>query len=324
MTSEQKVALVETVKGTYGLNLALAAIDLPKSTWYYHQKHKTAYEEKYAYLFPILEEIARDHPAYGVPRIMPELRDEYHIDINHKVVERLLGVWDLSILRSTHRPRPSSVQKAITGAGELANLVAQMDEIGLFQVVYTDFTELLYAGGRRKAILMPLIGHVSKMAFGWAVGHNRGTLLALQAWERAKETFRQMGISYTGMIVHHDRDSVYTGYEWTAQLLLKDQSWLSYALRGAKDNPEMESFNGHFKTEGQSLFLEAQSLDDLITVVDDRMHYYNTLRRHSAIDYLPPLTYIERTRSDLNTSSEAGRHHAPSQRERLQSLKRDR
>jgi hypothetical protein len=30
MTSEQKVALVEAAKDTHGLNLALAAIDLPK------------------------------------------------------------------------------------------------------------------------------------------------------------------------------------------------------------------------------------------------------------------------------------------------------
>ncbi len=297
MTSEQKVALVETAKDRHGLNLALATIDLPKSTWYYHQKRKVAYEEKYADLFPILEEIARAHPEYGVPRMMPELRDEHHIDINHKVVERLLGIWDLSILRSTHRPRPSNVQKAITEAGELANLVAQMDEMDLFQVVYTDFTEILYADGDRKAILMPIIGHVSKMAFGWAVGQSRGAALALQAWEHAKRTFQQLGISHVGMIMHHDRDSVYTGYEWTSQLLLKDRSRLSYALRGAKDNPEMESFNGRFKGEGHSLFLEAQSLAELVTVVDERMRYYNTERRHSSIGYVPPLTFIKRARS---------------------------
>jgi putative transposase len=295
MTLEQKITLVETAKDTYGLNLALAAIDLPKSTWYYHKKHKMAYEDKYADLVPILEEIARAHPEYGVPRIMPELRDVYHIDVNHKVVERLLGIWDLSILRSTRRPRPSRVQKAITEAGELANLVVRMDEIGLFQVVYTDFTEILYADGDRKAILMPIIGHVSKMAFGWALGQkSRSTALALQAWEYAQRTFRQMGISYVGMIMHHDRDSVYTSYEWTSQLLLKDKSRLSYALRGAKDNPEMESFNGRFKTEGHSLFLEAQSLGELITVVDERMRYYNTERRHSSIGYVPPLRYIKR------------------------------
>jgi transposase InsO family protein len=297
MSTEQKVTLVETVKDTYGLNLALATIDLPKSTWYYHQKHKVAYEEKHADLLVVLEEIAQNHPEYGVPRIMPELRDKYHIDVNHKVVERLLGIWDLSILRSTHRPRPSHVQKAITQAGKLANLVAQMEKIDLFQVVYTDFTEILYAGGDRKAILMPIIGHVSKVAYGWAVGERRGTALALQAWEHAKSTFQQMGVSYVGMIVHHDRDSVYTSYEWTSQLLQKDKSRLSYALRGAKDNPEMESFNGRFKGEGHSLFLEAQSLGELIAVADDRMRYYNTERRHSSIGYVPPLVYVKHAQS---------------------------
>jgi transposase InsO family protein len=254
-----------------------------------------SYEEKYAHLLPVLETIAREHPEYGVPRIMPELHEQGY-DVNHKVIERLLGLWDLLILRSTHRPKPSSVQQAIIEAGERANLVAPLEEIGLFQVLYTDFTELVYADGHRKAILMPIIGHTSKMAFGWAVGESADTVLALQAWERAKETLQWLDIPCAGMIMHHDRDSVYTGYEWTSQLLLKDGLRVSYALRGAKDNPEMESFHGRFKTEGHSLFLEAPTIGELISVVDGRMCYYNTERRHSSLGYVPPLTYIERVR----------------------------
>jgi putative transposase len=296
MRSEEKVALVESEKERYGLNLALAAVELPKSTWYYHQNHKLSYEEKYAHLLPVLESIAREHPEYGVPRIMPELRETHGYEVNHKVIERLLGSWDLLILRNTQRPKPSSVQQAINEAGERANLVAQMGEIGLFEVLYTDFTELSYADGHRKASLMPIIGHTSKMAFGWAVGESADTLLALQAWERVKETFQWLEIPYAGMIMHHDRDSVYTGYEWTSQLLLKDRLRVSYALRGAKDNPGMESFHGRFKTEGHSLFLGAQSLAELIAVVDERMRYYNTERRHSSIGYVPPLTYIRQVR----------------------------
>jgi hypothetical protein len=114
---------------------------------------------------------------------------------------------------------------------------------------------------------MPIIGHTSKMVFGWAVGESADTILALQAWERAKETFQWLDIPCAGMIMHHDRDSVYTGYEWTSQLLLKDGLRVSYALRGAKDNPEMESFHGRFKTEGHSLFLEAQTIGDLISEI---------------------------------------------------------
>jgi len=226
------------VKDTYGLNLALAAVDLPKATWYYHQNDKVDYEEKYVHLRAILEAIARKYPEYGLPRIMAELQDAYHCHVNHKVVGRLLGLWDLCILRGTRRRKPSGVQRAILEVGEQANLVAQMEEIGLFQVLYTDFTELLYADGHRKAILMPIIGHASKIAFGWAVGESDDTNLALQAWERAKETFQKLNTSYAGKIMHHDRDPVYTGYGWTSQLLLKDGLRVSYALRGAKDNPE--------------------------------------------------------------------------------------
>ena len=296
MSTEQKVALVEEAQQTYGLNRALAAVGLPKSSWYYHQKQKVAYQEKYADLLPILDEIARKHPEYGVPRIMPELREVYAIDVNHKVIERLLRIWDLSILRSTHHPKPSSVQQAIANAGKYANLVAQLDKITLFQVVYTDFTELRYADGQRKAFLIPILGHVSKMAYGWAVGEHADTPLAQQAWEQARATFQKLDIAHAGMIMHHDRDPVFTGYAWTAQLLLEDELRLSYALRGAKDNTEMESFNSRFKSEGCSLFLVAQSVTELAMIVAERMEYYNTQRRHSSIGYLPPLTYIERIR----------------------------
>ena len=197
-------------------------------------------------------------------------------------------------MRSTRRPKPSGIRQAIRSFGERANLVAQLEEIGLFQVVYTDFTELLFAAGGHKAYLMPIIGHVSKMAYGWAVGETTDAVLALLAWKRVKKTFEQLDIPYARMIMHHDQGSAFISHAWTAQLLLEDSLRLSYALRGAKDNPEMESFNSRFKAEGHSLFLDAQSMAELIAVVDQRMHYYNTKRRHSSIGYLPPLRYIER------------------------------
>ena len=96
------------------------------------------------------------------------------------------------------------------------------------------------------------------------------------------------------MIIHHDQDAVYTGYAWVEQLLVVDKVRLSYALNGAKDNPEMESFNGRFKTEGRSLFLEAATLADLQQVVTNQMHYHNIERRHSSLDYLSPVAYLKK------------------------------
>jgi transposase InsO family protein len=306
MTTQQKVALVETAWEVHGLNRALAAVDLPKSSWYYHRKQKVSYEDKHACLRPDLEQIARKHPEYGILRTTEELRDGYGHQVNHKVVQRLHQMWDLRLLRSTRRPKPSKVRQTIIEAGERANLVAQLEEIGLFQVAYTDFTELLYADGRRKAHLIAIIGHVCKMAYGWAIGEGPDAATALQAWERAKGTLRQLDFPYEGMILHHDQGSAFISYAWTGQLLLKDGVRLSYTLRGFKDNPEMESFFSRFKEEGRSLFLDAQSIAELVTVVDSRMVYHNSDRRHSSISYVPPLKYIGRVRTGSVKGSSPG------------------
>ena len=69
------------------------------------------------------------------------------------------------------------------------------------------------------------------------------------------------------VLVHHDQDSVFTSYAWTAQLLTDDDVRISYALRGARDNPEIESFHGRFKGENHSLFLDAEDLSELQAVV---------------------------------------------------------
>ncbi len=154
------------------------------------------------------------------------------------------------MIRKAKKPRPSSIRQVILTAGDKANLVKGMAQIEPFAVSYTDFTEIRYANGYRKAYLMPIIGHTCKIVYGWALGESADSVLAIEAWNMAKKTFERLEIVWEGMIMHHDQDSVYTGHMWTGQLLLKDKARLSYALDGAKDNTEMESFNGHFKQEG--------------------------------------------------------------------------
>jgi transposase InsO family protein len=55
----------------------------------------------------------------------------------------------------------------------------------------------------------------------------------------------------------------------------------------------MEAFFSRFKTENHSLLLDAQTLIDLASVVDARMHYYNWERRHSQLGYRVPMTYAD-------------------------------
>ena len=179
-------------------------------------------------------------------------------------------------------------------AGPRANLLSTRNkaEIGPLEVFYTDFTELRFAGGARKAWLIPLLDHRTKYVAGFAVGKRANSELALAAWTVAEQTLTRFRDSLESMIVHQDQDPVFTGYAWTGQLLSAGAR-LSYALRGPGDNPEMESFFGRFKVENRSLLLDAESPEELNAVVRDRIRYYNRVRRHSSLGDRPPLAIIQ-------------------------------
>ena len=292
MSTAQKVERILGVQEEFGLNRSLAVIGLPKSTRYYRRHQQVAYEEKYAHLRPALETIARRWPEYGYRRTTTALREEIGLVVNEKVVRRLHQSWDLALLRRTRRTRPSRLRRIIRQAGERANLIADLETIGLFEVFYTDFTELPYADGKAKAHFMPILDHTSRLCLGWGLGERANREVALQAWRRAKARLKDWHVPVTDRILHQDQDSVYTSYAWTGQLLLEERMRLSFALAGAKDNPHIESFFSRFKEEGHSEFLEAETMTELQEVVERRIAFYNAQRYHSSLGNRAPLVFI--------------------------------
>lgn len=239
-----------------------------------------------------MERIARQHPEYGYRRKQAEVQELVGRTVNHKVVQRLHRVWAMPLMRGTRPPKPSGIRQVITISGERVNRAAGMAQMKPLQVLYTDFTELRHTDGRRKAQLMPIIDHVTKLVLDWAVGERAVTELVLAAWNKATGAVRAYGVSLEGLIVQHDQNPVFTSYSWTSKLLLKDQARISYALHGARDNPEMEGVNSRFKSESRSLLLDAHTLDQLEAVVAGRMAYHNNLRRHSSLGNRAPANNV--------------------------------
>ena len=176
-------------------------------------------------------------------------------------------------------------------AGAAADLVKGYS-FNALEVFSTDFTELFYAGGQRKAYLMVLLCIESRWAGGWAVGPRRCRQLALASLSRLTGNLGVVGRDLNDVIVHQDKDSVYTSYAWLQRVLLQENGRLSYAEEGAKDNPWIESFWGRFKTENADLLLACETLWEIETVVADRLVYYNEARRHSSLDYKPPMEVL--------------------------------
>jgi len=223
---------------------------------------------------------------------MAELRDK-GIQVNHKVIEKLHRCWDLAIVRNVQAPKPSFIRLLLNEAAQIVNLVSSLDEIDDFEVLYTDFTEIRYRRGQGKAQLMPIVDHQSKMVVGYALGDSADTELALKAWRRAKSTLKRFQKDLEDVIIHHDQDSVYTGHGWLSEVAIKDKVKVSYSENGARGNVHIESFNGKFKSENRLLFWEQENLESLKRVVDERVKYYNGVRRHSSLDNKAPLKYLK-------------------------------
>jgi hypothetical protein len=166
MSNGRKVALARELEGSYATASVLASLQLPRSTWYYRQRRPADYRQKYRHLREPLEAIARRSPEYGYRRTTVELRETYGQLVNHKVVQRLHRLWDLPLIRGTKPPKPSGVRQAITAAGDRINRLAGKDRIEPLEVAYADFTELIYANGRHKAQLIPIVDHVLRQPKG--------------------------------------------------------------------------------------------------------------------------------------------------------------
>ena len=166
-------------------------------------------------------------------------------------------------------------------------------EFGVLKAFSTDFTELRYAQGRRKAWLMTLSDLESRWAAGWSVGSQKNRSLALRCWEQAKQRIVQLGGEVSGILVHHDQDPVYTSYAWIQQLMIEDGVKISFSENGARGNTWIESLWGRMKVETESLIHQAETFEALESVIDERFEYYNRRRRHSSIGQRRPEEYAK-------------------------------
>ena len=294
LNREEKVKLVEGTKDEYGLNRSLEVIGLPKSVWYYQQK-AIPWEERYKEVKKDLEQAINENPAYGYRKLKVELEDSFGHVINHKVLKKLLRVWELALPRAIKRPRLGGVLKLIQSLGARANLLVAILDPEPFEVVVTDFTEIVYNQGKDKLEMIAFEDLGSKLVLGYATGESQDTELALKAWDEAKIELKRRGISLEEVVVHQDQDSVFTGYGYTGQLALRDKVALSFTAKGTPgENAAKESFIGHFKTENRSLFLEAKTREELEGLIEERVVYYNRKRRHQSLGYASPEEFLNK------------------------------
>lgn len=300
MSVDEKVKIVEENRDQYGLGRCLEAVQLPSSTWYYRQKRSDPCQRDEE-LRNAVKEVIKDHPEYGYRRILPDVCEIMEERINHKRLRRVLRTYQLGLKRSLPKRKKGAVDEVLDRFRGQLDLVNGRETIGKMDVLSTDFTELVYAGGQRKAYLMGYLDVGSKVMLGWALSRSPNRDLALDAWSKAQESLDDLGVETDTLTVHSDKDSVYRSHDYLTQLMIEDGVQISFSERGCKDNPWIESFWGRMKTEIKSQIIEAATLTELKEVIERRFNYYNHGRRHLETGNIPPITYLKTNQEETDT-----------------------
>jgi len=144
----------------------------------------------------------------------------------------------------------------------------------------------------------------SRRILGWRVSSSKTTPLVMSALEQALFTRRRGNAAFTatGLVHHSDAGSQYTSLAFTEALLEAAIAGSIGSVGDALDNALMESTIGLFKTE---LIDRQRSWTGRAQVERETaawVHWFNTERLHSAIDYRPPAEFEDLYR-DTTTPS---------------------
>lgn len=134
----------------------------------------------------------------------------------------------------------------------------------------------------------------SRRILGWRVSSSMRTQLVLDAFRQARHTRHRGEVSWTptGLVHHSDAGSQFTSVAFTAELLEAGIAGSIGTVGDALDNALCESTIGLFKTEaiddGGPTWVDRSAVE---WQVARWVHWYNTARLHSSIDYLPPVAF---------------------------------
>jgi len=300
LTITQKFNLIGRFKDQYGLNRCCRALDIFKSSYYYHIHScsltiRQRQEEEEKLKQKVLEAI-EVHPAYGYRRLIPELKKKGVI-VNHKRLLPLLKSWGISLKRKIVRKTLSGIETVLNFLGSRVIAVKRLPEEELKilgRVVYTDFTEIVYNNGLSKIYLFPYLEHVSKKIIGYEVARRPTTEAVLIAMKKAVETLKRWRVDLTKTYFHQDQGSVYKAYEYVGTIVKKLRAMISFSrVATPQDNPEMESFFGRLKDEWKKVFYEAKTGGEVIRLISQAITYYNTIRIHSAHKKMSPDEFLK-------------------------------
>ena len=226
-----------------------------------------------------IHEVALEHRGrYGYRRVSRELRRRGLV-VNHKRVARLMREDNLLAVQ------PRAWVQTTDSDHELKvylNLAARMQLTGINQLWVADITYIRLQ--TEFVYLAVVLDRFSRKVVGWALGRSLAGQLTVAALEQAIAERQPLA----GLVHHSDRGSQYACREYVN--LLARQGMVPSMSRPANpyDNASCESFMRTLKRE--EIYANTyRDLEDLRVHIEEFIErYYNRIRLHSALGYVPP------------------------------------
>lgn len=304
------VDYIESHRDRFGVEpicavLSEHGVTIAPSTYYERRLRPiTDAELEQAYLVNALVTLhAENWGVYGARKLWKAAR-RAGFDVGRDQVARLMGIAGIrGAVRGRHR---TTTTRGDATAARHPDLVKRgwdapttTDELWVadFSYVWT------LAGFCYVAFVVDVF---SRRVLGWRVNSSKETSLVLDAFRQALHVRERGKASWTttGLVHHSDAGSQYTSVAFTAELLEAGIAGSIGTVGDALDNALCESAIGLFKTE---------AIDDGGPTWKDRsavewqvarwVHWYNTTRLHSSIDYLPPIEFEELNRQATTTTT---------------------
>jgi putative transposase len=271
---------VQELRQQYPIAGLLKLAELPRSTFYY-QKNVLKRGDKYQQLKDTIRSVFERHKGrYGYRRITSAVRQLGH-QVNHKTVQRLMGLLGLKSLVRPKRYRSFKGEVGRTAPNELQR---QFEANAANQKWVTDVTEFNVAG--EKLYLSPVLDLYN------------GEIIAFETSKRPvfelvssmlKKALSRLGPDDKPML-HSDQGWQYRMPAYQRQLQER-QLVQSMSRKGnCHDNAAMESFFGVLKSEFFYLN-KFDSVDALRDGLSDYIHYYNHDRIKLKLKGLSPVQY---------------------------------
>lgn len=283
LTNREKTQLVDALTDNYQLRVLLTALDLPRSSYYYH---RLAFQrpDKYA---EVRQKIAiifdSNYRCYGYRRIEQCLRRD-GTPLSEKVVRRLMSEEGL-VAGGMQRRRFKTYRGELSPAPE--NIISRdFESEKPNQKWLTDLTEFSIPTG--KVYLSPMIDCFDSLVVSWTIS----------PWPNAQLVNSMLDAAITTLspgetpTVHSDRGCHYRWPGWIERISNANLT-RSMSRKGCTpDNAACEAFFGRLKTE---FFYPRQwigvSMETFIAELDAYIHWYNEVRIKISLGGKSPIEY---------------------------------